>query len=276
MRENLLKRRLEKSDICLGMQLFSGSPGLLEIMGYSGFDWVMIDTEHGPVGVLDTIALEHLVRASRASGITPIVRVTENNPKMVMKAFDAGAMGILVPHTKTKEDAVRMVQAAKYMPAGTRGVCHVTEAGDFGLMDLAEYLRVANDETMVMALIEDREGVENIEEIVAVEGVDAVMIGPFELSISLGVTGQIEEGGRNDHALMVKARDRVIDVCLKAAVPYGDFLWDFNATKTLLGRGMQLPLWAPDYAVFLQACKDVVAKIKGGNGPVTEKALKSS
>ncbi len=119
--ENALKEKLRKKEVTLGTFMFTYSPTIMEILGHSGFDFVIIDTEHGPTGAMDTVMLEQIIRTAEVSGTVPLVRLPERSKIMTQKVLDAGALGIVLPWIQTKEDAEEAVRVAKYPPAGHRG-----------------------------------------------------------------------------------------------------------------------------------------------------------
>ena len=127
-----LKKSIQSGEIAIGTILNIPSPAIIEILGYAGFDYVMIDTEHAPIGPLDTAVIENLTRAANLADITPLVRVNKNDPGMVSKVLDAGAMGVVAPHVKTKEETIRLVKGAKYPPIGVRGAMTLSRATRYG------------------------------------------------------------------------------------------------------------------------------------------------
>ncbi|WP_110648857.1 HpcH/HpaI aldolase family protein [Salinicola peritrichatus] len=175
--------------LILGTWVQINSPELVELVALSGFDFAILDMEHGNI---DFPSLEHLIRASESRQMRPVVRVTENDAFPIMKALDLGAKGVLIPQVETPEEARRAVQAAKYAPLGTRGACPFVRAGGHLIAQWEEHAHQANRDTQVIALIESKTGVDHLDAIVATPGLDAFMIGPFDLSVSLGIAGQVD------------------------------------------------------------------------------------
>lgn len=182
--KNLIKARLKKGEPVYGVGLTIGHPDVAEIIGQLGFDWAFIDTEHAP---LEVGGVQRLLQAMSSSNIVPIVRVAWNDVVMIKRALDVGAYGVIVPWVNTREDAIRAVQAVKYPPEGLRGYGPRRAS----LAD-PDYAETANEEILVCVQIETQQAIENIDEILSVEGVDATMIGPYDLSMSLGVFRQWE------------------------------------------------------------------------------------
>ena len=188
MRANAAKAKLKAGEAIIGPIIGFTSPQLVEISGRAGFDFVFVDCEHGAIGIDDC---ENMVRAADVVGVSTIVRVPENNEKQILRYLDLGAGGVQVPHVTTRDDAERAVDAVKYQPAGRRGIGG-GRAADYGLgMSASDYMRFANEQTWLSVMIEDVEGVRNLDQILAVDGVDIIAIGPGDLASSMGFTGQI-------------------------------------------------------------------------------------
>lgn len=158
------------------------APSLVEIIGYSGLDFIVIDDEHGAFSYPQ---IEELIRVAELAGITPLVRVSYDNSS-VQKALDRGARGIHVPMVNTRADAEAAVMKARFPPLGTRGTAYSVRAARFGGLKGKEYLDAADENTIIVAHIETRQAVENFDEIVSVPGIDVAFIGPTDLSVSMG------------------------------------------------------------------------------------------
>lgn len=170
--------------------VYVASPQLTEIIGLIGFDFVVIDMEHGPV---DMGVAENMVRAAEIAGVTPFIRVTHNSPHLILRALDIGALGVHVPEVSDAHEGKAVVASVKYAPQGQRGLAGV-RAAKYGLKDsLPEYAAAANQQTMVIVHIEDVKAVENLDALLAVEGIDVYFLGPTDLSNSLGIPGQSKD-----------------------------------------------------------------------------------
>jgi 2-keto-3-deoxy-L-rhamnonate aldolase RhmA len=183
---NTLKNKLAKGEVCLGGWITIGHPAVAEIMVHAGFDWVAIDEEHG------TIDFETGVRVlsvMRGTATVPFVRVRNNDELVIRRWLDAGAMGIIVPMINTAAQARAVVQAAKYPPQGRRGFGYC-RANRYGA-EFDEYVQRANDDIVLIAQIEHIEAVRNIDAVLDVDGIDGIFLGPYDLSGSMGLTGQI-------------------------------------------------------------------------------------
>ncbi len=188
MIENLVKRRLQQGLPVIGIWISLPSPAVAELMAGIGMDWLMIDAEHGPAG-WETV--EDLIRAMKGTDVTPLVRVAGNDPVLIKKALDRGALGVLVPLVNTAEAARAAVAACKYPPDGIRGVAG-TRANRFGA-DLSQYFATWNREVLVACQIETVQALENLDAIVTVPGIDVLFVGPNDLSASLNHFRQFDD-----------------------------------------------------------------------------------
>jgi len=185
--KNKLQGALSEGRVICGCGVMSGSPILVEILGYTGFDFVFIDTEHAPIG--SDMILENLIRAAEASNIIPIVRVKENQEHYIRNALEAGAQGVVIPHIGSREAAEKAVKYSRFPPKGKMGVSTAVRSARYSCKDFIweDYLRDNYEQKMVIALLEDQEFVANLEDILSVEGIDAVSFGPTDYLISLGI-----------------------------------------------------------------------------------------
>jgi len=178
---------MEKGGAAFGVFVAIPSPAIIEMCGHAGFDFAIIDTEHGAISA---DCLENMIRAAEASGISPFVRVRNCLPESILMALDRGAMGIVVPHLTSPEQALAASQACRYYPLGNRGMSAAGRAAGFGKMPPDEYFAKANREVIFMPMIEDIAGIENIDAILAVKGIDMILVGSGDLSQACGVPGQ--------------------------------------------------------------------------------------
>jgi len=181
-----LKTRLRNGETLVGMFIMLPSAAVVEMVGYAGFDYVILDGEHGAAG---TETLENQLRAADAAGIPALVRICGQTPAEILHALDAGACGIVVPHVLNADQARALVEAAHYPPKGRRGIATTTRAGRHGMVTLNEHLSIAENEVLVIPQIEDADAVPHAAAIAGVDGVDGVFVGPADLSLSLGYPG---------------------------------------------------------------------------------------
>jgi 2-keto-3-deoxy-L-rhamnonate aldolase RhmA len=197
-----IRHALLRGEPCIGTWLQIGHPSAAEVLASLGFDWIAVDCEHTDIG-LESLAA--VLRAMHGRGPVPLVRVRENAVMAIRQPLDLGARGVIVPLVSTPDEARRAAAAARFPPEGVRGFafCRGNEHG----MGFAEYAAHANDDIAVVVMAETRLAVENIESIVAVDGVDGVFIGPYDLSGSYGVTGQ------TSHPLVLEAQRAIVAAC---------------------------------------------------------------
>ena len=184
MQQNIVKTRLLNNQPVLGVLSNSTDPTVAELCGLAGLDFYMIDGEHGPV---TTAQVQEIVRACETSGITPLARVRSNDPKLMLQFLDVGVMGVMMPGVRTVSDVAAFVQAVKYPPLGTRGFGPV-RANEYllGAMNQGEYVQFSNEQTLVLPQIENQEAIDNLDEMLTVEGVDGFVVGPRDLAMSMG------------------------------------------------------------------------------------------
>jgi len=245
--------RLLRGDRLIGTLLSLPSPELVEIASDAGFDWLFLDMEHG---ALETRDIQRLVQAAREP-CAPLVRVPENREMWIKKALDTGAAGIIVPHVNSAEDAVRAVYWGKYPPEGGRSV-GFSRSNLYGTR-FQESVESANAETVVIAQVEHIDGVQAIEAILDVSGVDAVFIGPYDLSASLGKPGRIQDLDVRDAVRAVAA------ACAHRKVPAGIFAMDIPGALKALEEGYSLVCSGIDVGLFSQAAAAIIRGLKPRN-----------
>jgi len=216
---NELKRRLKAGEQACGLWMSIESPIVTELLSGLGFDYFVFDTEHSPLGIYQA---QTLMQAMRPMGTTPIVRVWWNDLVAIKRALDIGAYGIVVPWVNTKEQAEMAVKACRYAPEGLRG-CGPRRAALFD----PDYLQTADEEILIIAQIETKQAVENIEDILSVEGINVSYIGPADLSASHGHLGNMS------HPEVQEAIDKVFDASEAAGVAKGVHM---GSGKTILDR----------------------------------------
>jgi len=253
MNKNNLKEALQNGKTVFGPFLKITDPAVVEIMGFAGFDFVIIDQEHGPISLQSA---QNMLRAAEPAGITPVIRVTDNEETLILRALDIGAQGIEIPQINSKSDALRAVTAVKYSPQGKRGLCRYVRAANYSSMDRYEYFKAANKETMIIAHIEGVEGINNLEEILSVSGIDVIFIGPYDLSQSLGIPGQV------NHELVVEKMEEVIKMCRKKNKAVGTFADDVKTAKKWVSLGVQYLSFSVDVGILYETSRQIVEKLR--------------
>jgi 4-hydroxy-2-oxoheptanedioate aldolase len=187
MKQNRMKEKLRAGEPVYGVSVMIPSPQIVEMIGASGFDWVLLDCEHG---TLTLESVELMAMAAEACGITAIARPVTRSPEHILQVLDRGVLGVQVPHVNTAEEARRVVAAVKYHPLGQRGLAAGTRAAAYDTHGtLADYVKAANDATLVAIQLEDEAALGNIDELLKVDDIDVFFIGPSDLSQSMGHPG---------------------------------------------------------------------------------------
>jgi 2-dehydro-3-deoxyglucarate aldolase len=244
------RSRLLNDELLLGTMLTLPSPEIAELMAMSGFDWLFMDMEHG---LLDIVSCQRMIQAT-AGRSACIVRVAENSEKEIKKALDIGAHGIIVPKVNSAEEARAVVKYAKYAPQGQRGVGY-SRAHGYGL-NFSDYVTNANELTTVVVQIEDIKGVEQIDEIVKVPGIDAVFIGPYDLSASMGLMGQVNAPE------VLAAMTKVAEAAKSAGISLGYFGLNPETVQDFVAKGYKLITCGTDTFFLTSGAKEVLTKLK--------------
>jgi 2-dehydro-3-deoxyglucarate aldolase/4-hydroxy-2-oxoheptanedioate aldolase len=243
MQNNIIKTKLGEGGTVVGTCLTDYvGPEVITILKAAGMDFAFIDTEHSPT---DYREIQALVRVARAAEVTPLVRVTQSEYFLIARALDVGAMGIIAPRIHTVEQARSVVAAMKFPPVGERGYGLRSIITDFNFHGAREEMESANSETMVVLQMESRQCVEAIYDITAVPGVDATMVGPFDLSVSLGIPGDFES------PVFWDAFDRMVDACRKNGVAPGVHMGNLKLLKRAQEHGARFLVFASDVAMLL-------------------------
>ena len=236
-----ISKKIRSSKLTIGSWITLANTAIAEIMAKSGFDWLAVDMEHSAITLADA---QQLIQVIELSGSMPLVRVEENNPTIIKRVMDAGAYGVIVPMVNSKKDAINAVNSVKYPPRGTRGV-GLARAQGYGL-SFEKYKKWVNKNSVVIVQIEHIDAIDALEEILAVNGVDASMIGPYDLSASLGHPGDFK---RKDFRL---ALQRYLKVCKKLNKPAGfhSVPADYAKLKDRIREGFKFVAFSFD-ALFL-------------------------
>jgi 2-keto-3-deoxy-L-rhamnonate aldolase RhmA len=251
--ENKVKKKLLEGVPTFGSWIMIGNLASAEIMADAGFDWITVDMEHTSI-TYETLPV--LVSGIRSHGAEALVRIEDNNPAVIKRVLDCGAGGIIVPLINNAGEAERAVKAAKYPPDGVRGVS-LGRASDYG-NNFKDYFESINEQVLVLAQIEHYSAVEKIGEIVSVEGLDGVFLGPYDLSGSMGIVAQF------DHPRMVEARKRVIEAAKKAGKVIGihEVRPEAGAAKALLQEGFNFIACSIDTIFLGNSARRVASELK--------------
>lgn len=252
MKQNDLKARLTGGETIYGMFLNSGDPILAEVAALAGFDMVVIDSEHGPTGPMDNMPL---IQAVEYRGAVPIVRVPNKQSDTILKMLDIGAHGILVPRVNTPEEARQVVKAVRYFPGGERGVAS-GRASDYGFTPLTDYFGLANDRNLVAVQCEDVACLPHLDEIAAIDGVDVIFIGPYDLSATMGAPGRVAYEAIKDTVTAV------LETVRRHGKAAGIFTKDAADARFYAGLGVQFIIVGTDIQNFAGTCRTLVGALK--------------
>lgn len=195
------KARARERKVCLGMHITSGSAQVVEMAGHVGLDFVIISRE---IEQIDDSQTEHLLRAATVAGTVPMIKLRRNDPALVEDALNAGAPLLNVPHVRTRQELDVVVRASRFAPKGTRGLCPAARYNAFGAGSLATARSVANEESSIIPILEDKECLEHLDELMSSPDVDIFEIGPFDLSHSLGLDPSLSYGNPQTMAAVEK------------------------------------------------------------------------
>ena len=254
MRTNHAKEKLLRGEPVFGCAALGAAYAeLAHAYAAAGFDFMLLENEHWPMS-LESDQL--LVRAGRAANIPVITRVPDAEYHFVARTLDTGAEGIIVPRVETAERAAEVVSWARFPPEGRRGCGPGPLLYDYESVPLPEALEHWNRNTLVVIQAESKSAIERIDELAAVPGLDAIMIGPADLSISLGVPGQM------DHPDFVRSVERVAEACRARGIASGMFVGDPERIRGYLRLGLRLFSCGGDIGLIRQAGTDLVRKLK--------------
>lgn len=246
------RNRLRQGDVVFGVFCKTTSPEMIECLGYAGFDFCILDQEHGPIG-MET--LQNLVRAAEMSGICPLVRAGAINETGISHPLDVGVSGVQVPQVNSLADAKRVIELARYSPRGKRGVCRFVRAARYSDMDRKAYFESANQTIIVLQL--EGSAISAYKEVVQLPDVDVFFIGPYDISQTLGMTGQVD-------APEVQAKVReIIGIVKDAGKAAGIFADTPEQAKRWIEAGCQYIAYSVDYGIFVDACKNLCSVLNG-------------
>ncbi len=249
------RERLKNGGVLTGIFCKTTAPEFIEVIGHAGFDFCILDQEHGPAN-LET--LQNLIRAAEVSGVLPIVRTRDRIPESVSQPLDLGAAGVQVPQVASKAEAESVVDAAKFAPLGHRGVCRFVRAARFSALDRSAYFASANEALVILQL--EGTHLAEYEKVADTPGVDILFIGPYDLSQALGIPGQIE------HPLVLEEMQKIIAVARRKSKTVGVFADSLTQTQRWIQAGVQYIAYSVDVGLFYNVCRETVAAIRAQAG----------
>jgi 2-keto-3-deoxy-L-rhamnonate aldolase RhmA len=256
LRGNPLRARLDAGETVYGTMAFEFfTPGLMAVLDAAGADFVLLDTEHSGVGI-ETIKTQ--VAASRGLDIVPMVRVPGCHYHLIAPVLDAGAMGVMVPMVETGEQARQIASWCRYPPAGVRGSAFGMAHDDYAGGDVAQKMHLANQRTLVIALVETARGIANIDAIMAVEGIDIGWLGHFDLTASMGIAGQF------GHPDFLRAVDALIAACARNGKPAGFLAGSAETAEAWRTRGFRAIAYNTDIGLLQDSLRGALIRLRAG------------
>lgn len=255
MRPNRVKQALKAGKQVVGTMISEiRNPEVAYILAAAGMDFLMLDTEHSSVGVE---SLQNIVRSTRAAGLVPLARVTDNQYPLISRILDMGTMGVMVPRVNSPEEARNVIACAKYPPQGQRGFGARGVMTDYSVVTVREVVNWINEHTLIIVQVETAEALAQLETITRVPGIDVAVIGPNDLSISLGIPGDFE------HPRFVKAVEQTFEFCSKNGISPGIHASDLQAVKRYRDMGMCFLMYSTEARILLDAATKVVHELVG-------------
>ncbi|MFE3836331.1 HpcH/HpaI aldolase family protein [Pseudogemmobacter sonorensis] len=252
---NGFKRALAEGRSQIGIWCTLPGGVTAELLAGTGFDWILLDTEHALTDLPD---IHGMLQAVAASPVAPVVRVQENSAVLIKRALDMGALTLMVPYVQSPEEAEAAVRAMRYAPRGIRGLAGLTRASRYGAV--ADYIARAEEELCLIVQVETADAVARIEEIASVDGVDAVFIGPADLSASMGLAGQ------TGHPAVVAKIEEAIARLRAIGKPSGILTLDLDFARRCIGLGTRFTAVGVDMALLRRAALGLAAEFSGFSG----------
>ncbi len=249
----LRKRVLSGESVYGTMIRQARDPGAPSIFAAAGYDFVFIDMEHGNYN-METVA--DLIRGAKSAGIAPVIRIPRLETFFISRVLDAGAEGIMIPMTSTREQAEEIVRFSKYNPSGQRGFGNQTGQTDYKPFKTPDFMKESNEHTLIIAQIETQEAVENVDSILSVKGIDVGLIGPNDLSISLGIPDQMGS------EMIIRAIDRVVETAKRKGKASGIHIGNIEAIRKWRTKGMTVLAYSTDISFMYNASKSSLEELK--------------
>jgi 4-hydroxy-2-oxoheptanedioate aldolase len=252
MKTNMLKQKLKRGIPCMGTFVRMGAMSV-EILGLTGWDFVVIDMEHGVHSFSDILSFK---RAASSFGISTVVRIPDPSAVSVMRALDSGGEGVQVPQIKTIQDVKTVCRAARFAPLGDRGSCSYTSAASYATIPYSEHIKTSNEEVLTVIHVENMESVNLIDKILDVPGIDVIFCGPWDLSQSLGIPGQTQD------ERVKSAIKKVALACRQKGVSVGMFINSPEQVTEWLEAGVTYFTYATDVGMYSQYTKQCLEDTK--------------
>ena len=252
---NPVTRALRAGRVCIGaLSITFPGPAVAQIAGQAGFGFLYFDMEHSGLTMSD---VDPICTAAKLAGTVPLAGPSGIADFLISRTLDNGAMGVIAPHVSTREETELVVNACRYAPAGTRGLITLGTHTGFEHPDAAAWIEAQNRELLVAVKVESAPGIENVEEIAAVPGLDAILVGPGDLSATMGIPG------RMDHPRLEQAIERMLAACRQNGIAGGPHVGSAEAVRKWADRGATFMSYGMDGAMLLEASRRAVEGISG-------------
>lgn len=248
-----VKEKLARGEPVFGTFFKYNSPPLVELFGLAGFDFLIVDAEHSTFGHAD---IEQIIRTCELVGMSSIIRTQDASEANILHALDSGASGVQVPSLRSVDQVREVISRSKYYPIGNRGWAPGCRAADYAFVNTEEYVTRANSDTLISVHVENREMVDQIESLCAVDHLDVLFIGTGDLSQSLG------HPGKADHPEVQAAVDKVIEAGVRHRKHLGAVAGNLEQLRSYLRRGVKYIAWQSDLVMYKNALKAAVANFK--------------
>ncbi len=243
----------------LGTYVQTTDTAIAEVLAAAGFDFIVIDGEHAPISI-ETV--KQLIVAAKGAGIVPFVRVRRCEPDLIMSPLDAGANGVQIPQISNGKDAEKAVESAKYHPDGQRGSNPYVRANRYGADNYVSYMQRANSNTLIIVQVEGIEGISNLDHILEVPGIDVIWLGPYDLSQSMGVPGQVS------HPSVLSKMKSVLKKSASRGIVGGTFADGIDAARRWVDLGVQLIAVSYETKMLFEKASEIVDGVKKSNPPI--------
>jgi len=251
LKKNFLKEKLDNNELTIGTWNIIDSTMVVDVIASSGIDFIIIDAEHGSISYETA---QTMISICESYNVTPIMRVGEINESLILRALDIGSHGVQLPNITTAEDAKSFVNFAKYPPVGVRGFSPYTKAGLYDVANGKEMPKIANLNTILIANVEGQEGIDNLQEIVQVNGIDVIFIGLFDMSKSLGITGDVQ------NPKVIQKLDEAIDVIHKYGKKVGTIASNLDMLTVLKDKKIDYLTYSVDTGMIKESYVNMIDK----------------
>jgi len=249
LKYNYLKEKLDSNKLTIGTWNIINSTMVIDVIASSGIDFIVIDAEHGSISYETA---QTMISICESYNVTPIMRVGEINENLILRALDIGVHGVQLPNISTLEDAKLFVRYAKYPPYGERGFSPYTKAGLYDVQNGKQLPEIANNNTLLIANVEGQKGMENLEEIVQVDGIDIIFIGLFDMSKSLGIAGDVE------NPRVIQKLDEAIDIIHKYGKKVGSIASNISMLKVLKKKNIDYLTYSVDTGMIKESYQTMI------------------